>query len=48
MNEDEITSLMEEMVRGLFKEVASIDLPKKFQTITYDDAINLMVLIGLT
>jgi len=41
MNEDEITSLMEEMVRGLFKEVASIDLPKKFPTITYDDAINL-------
>jgi len=41
MNEDEITSLMEEMVRGLFKEVGSIDLPKKFPTITYDDAINL-------
>ncbi len=41
MNEDEITSLMEKMVRGLFKEVASIDLPKKFPTITYDDAINL-------
>ncbi len=41
MNENEITSLMEEMVRGLFKEVASIDLPKKFPTITYDDAINL-------
>ncbi len=41
MNEDEITSLMEEMVRGLFKEVASIDLPNKFPTITYDDAINL-------
>jgi len=41
MNEDEITSLMEEMVRGLFKEVASIDLPKKFPTITYHDAINL-------
>ena len=26
MNEDEITSLMEEMIRGLFKEVGSIDL----------------------
>ncbi|MGK0419882.1 MAG: aspartyl-tRNA synthetase, partial [Candidatus Pseudothioglobus sp.] len=41
MNEDEITSLMEEMVRGLFKEVGSIDLPKKFPTITYDEAIKL-------
>ena len=41
MNEEEITSLMEEMVRGLFKEVGSINLPKKFPTITYDDAISL-------
>ncbi|MDB4139748.1 aspartate--tRNA ligase [Candidatus Thioglobus sp.] len=41
MNEEEIISLMEEMVRGLFKEVGSIDLPKKFPTITYDDAISL-------
>tara|TARA_B110000285_G_scaffold198570_1_gene231123 strand:- start:9162 stop:10916 length:1755 start_codon:yes stop_codon:yes gene_type:complete len=41
MNEDEITSLMEEMVRGLFKEVGSIDLSKKFPTITYDEAIKL-------
>ncbi|MDA8981078.1 aspartate--tRNA ligase [Candidatus Thioglobus sp.] len=41
MNEEEITSLMEEMVRCLFKEVGSIDLPKKFPTITYDDAISL-------
>ena len=41
MNEEEITSLMEEMVRGLFKEVGSIDLPKKFPTITYHDAISL-------
>jgi aspartyl-tRNA synthetase len=41
MNEEEITSLMEEMVRGLFKEVGSIDLPKKFPTITYGDAISL-------
>ena len=41
MDEEEITSLMEEMVRGLFKEVGSIDLPKKFPTITYHDAISL-------
>ena len=41
MNEDEISSLMEEMIRGLFKEVGSIDLPSKFPTITYKEAINL-------
>ncbi|MDB4849792.1 aspartate--tRNA ligase [bacterium] len=41
MNEDEITSLMEEMVRGLFKEVGSIDLPSKFPTISFEHAINL-------
>ena len=41
MNEDEITSLMEEMIRGLFKEVGSINLPSKFPTITYKEAINL-------
>ena len=41
MNEDEITSLMEEMIRGLFKDVGSIDLPSKFPTITYKEAINL-------
>ena len=41
MDEEEITSLMEEMVRGLSREVGSIDLPKKFPTITYHDAISL-------
>ena len=41
MNEEEITLLMEEMVRDLFKEVGNIDLPKKFPTITYYDAISL-------
>jgi len=41
MNEEEITSLMEEMIKGLFKEVGSIDLPSKFPTITYKEAINL-------
>ena len=41
MNEDEITSLMEEMIRELFKEVREIDLPSKFPTITYKEAINL-------
>ncbi len=41
MNEGEITSLMEEMVRGLFKEVSDITLIKKFPSITYDDAMKL-------
>ena len=41
MNEGEITSLMEEMVRGLFKEVSDITLTKKFPSITYDDAMKL-------
>ena len=41
MNEDEITSLMEEMIRGLFKDVGNINLPSKFPTITYKEAINL-------
>ena len=41
MNEGEITSLMEEMVRGLFKEVSNITLTKKFPSITYHDAMKL-------
>ena len=41
MNEGEITSLMEEMVRGLFKEVSNITLTKKFPSITYDDSMKL-------
>jgi aspartyl-tRNA synthetase len=41
MNEDEITSLMENMIRGLFKDVGGIDLPNEFPTITYHDAIRL-------
>ena len=41
MDEDEITSLMENMIRGLFKDVGDIDLPNEFPTITYHDAIKL-------
>ena len=41
MNEAEITSLMEEMVRGLFKEVSNVSLPKQFPSITYHDAMKL-------
>ena len=41
MNEDEITTLMEEMIRGLFSEVGNVELPTKFPSITYDEAIKL-------
>ena len=41
MNEDEITTLMEEMIRGLFSEVGNVDLPNKFPSISYADAIKL-------
>ena len=41
MNEEEIISLMEEMVRGLFKEVSNVSLPKQFPSITYHDAMKL-------
>ena len=37
MNEEEITSLMEEMVRGLFKEVSNVSLSKQFPSITYHE-----------
>jgi aspartyl-tRNA synthetase len=36
---NEVMSLMENMVRGLFKEVIDADLGDKFQTISYADAI---------
>jgi len=41
MNENEITSLMEEMIRGLFQEVLSVSLPKKFSSISYHEAMKL-------
>jgi len=41
MNESEITSLMEEMIRGLFQEVLSVSLPKKFSSISYHEAMKL-------
>lgn len=39
MNESEITSLMEEMIRGLFQEILNVSLPKKFSSITYHEAM---------
>lgn len=41
MNEIEITSLMEEMVRGLFQEVLNVSLPKKFLSISYHESMKL-------
>ena len=39
MNEIEITSLMEEMIRGLFQEILNVSLPKKFSSISYHEAM---------
>ncbi len=41
MNESEITSLMEEMIRGLFQEILNVSLPKKFSSISYHEAMKL-------
>ena len=41
MNESEITSLMEEMIRGLFQKVLNVSLPKKFSSISYHEAMKL-------
>ena len=41
MDEGEITALMEQMTRGLFKETIGVDLPAKFPTITFADAMRL-------
>jgi len=39
MNEEEIMSMMEEMIRGLFKAKLGIDLPAQFPRMTYADSI---------
>ena len=41
MSEVEITSLMEEMIRGLFNELLEVSLPKEFPSITYHEALRL-------
>jgi aspartyl-tRNA synthetase len=41
MNQDEITGLMEQMVRELFKRVMDVDLPNPFPRMKYDDAMAL-------
>jgi aspartyl-tRNA synthetase len=40
MNEDEIMSVMEDMMRGLFKEVIDVDLGDKFPQMTYAEAMS--------
>jgi aspartyl-tRNA synthetase len=39
MNEDEIMSLVEEMIRGLFKDVLDVEFPAVLPRISYDEAI---------
>lgn len=39
LNETQIMELMENMVRGLFKDVLQVDLPERFEEIRYDDAM---------
>ncbi len=40
LTEDQITALMEEMIRGIFKEVLSVDLPNPFPRMTYGEAMD--------
>ena len=40
MNEDEITGLMEEMMRSLFKDVLNVELPSPFPRISYAEAMD--------
>ncbi|HVS26693.1 MAG TPA: aspartate--tRNA ligase [Burkholderiales bacterium] len=38
LDEGEITALIEEMIRGLFREVMQVELPKPFPRLTYQEA----------
>ncbi len=40
MNEDEIMSLMEEMIRGLFADIIDVKLPEQFPVMTYQEAMS--------
>jgi aspartyl-tRNA synthetase len=40
LNEEEIQTIMEEMIRGLFKTILNVDLPAKFQRLPYAEAMN--------
>jgi len=41
MNESEITTLMEEMIRSLFKEMLGVSLTKKFPSISYEESMSM-------
>jgi aspartyl-tRNA synthetase len=40
LSEVEIQDIMEDMMRGMFKEVMKVDLPAKFERMTYADAMS--------
>ncbi|MCZ4303757.1 aspartate--tRNA ligase [Zoogloeaceae bacterium G21618-S1] len=40
LGEDEITALMEEMIRSIFKEVLDVDLPNPFPRMSYAEAMS--------
>ena len=40
LGQDEITAIMEDMVRQVFKEVLSVDLPNPFPRLGYDEAMS--------
>lgn len=39
LDEDEIQGIMEDMMRGMFKDIMNVDLPAKFERMTYADAM---------
>ena len=39
LNEDQITAIMEQMIRTVFKEVLAVDLPNPFPRLTYAEAM---------
>ncbi|MEY3955339.1 MAG: aspartyl-tRNA synthetase, partial [Pseudomonadota bacterium] len=40
MNEEDIMTMVEKMIREMYKKVASIDLPSQFQRMTYQEAMH--------
>ena len=40
LNEHEIQAIMEEMIRGLFKEILNVELPNPFPRLTYAEAMH--------
>ena len=40
MNEEDIMTMVEKMIREMYKKVASVDLPTRFQRMTYQEAMH--------